>query len=123
MLSSAPSPKKIVGIRVSVMWESCERTTYYVELRTDEGFTMTPMSHRTGSLYTNFEGLTKDEARERALCDAHEWGDFLCIPVDVFMEEIDFCGMKVRVKREPDFVMETYSTRRILAERRKAGEK
>ena len=106
-------PKHIVAIRVYSLWETCERTTYYVELRTDEGFTMTPSGYATGSVYTNFEGLSKEEARNRALLDAITWADFLGLTVEPLMED--------GVEQKPTgFVMTPYTTRRKLAAR-KAG--
>lgn len=101
--------KKIVRIRVFKTWESCERTTFYVELTTDEGFTMTPRSWATGSIYTNHEGLSIEEARDRALTDANEWGDFLQITVEPYEED--------GVIYTPSFPLELYTTRRELAER------
>jgi hypothetical protein len=100
----------IIGIRVVKTWETCERTTYYIELRTDEGFTMTPSSHRTRSIYTDFVGLTKDEARDRALIDANTWADFLGLTVDAYVED--------GVERQPSMHFETYTTRRKLAARK-----
>jgi hypothetical protein len=96
--------KKIVSIRVTKSYESCERTTYWVELKTDEGLTMTPESFATGSIYTDYIGLSKDEARDRALMTAHEWGDFLDIEVTPYIEE--------GVAYEPSMKMETYTGQR-----------
>lgn len=104
------SPHKIVRIRVFSTWETCERTTFFVELTTDEGMSMTPASYRTGSLYTNFEGLGLAEARDRALIDAHEWGDFLGVTVEPFVME----GVTI----EPSMTMKTFTTRRELKARR-----
>ena len=102
--------KRIVRIRVTAMHESCQRWTFYVELTTDEGFTMTPCCHVTGSLYTDFKGLSKEEACERAVTEAMEWGDFLLIPVDPYVLD----GVLV----EPDILMDTYTGQREdLAER------
>ncbi len=101
--------RRIVRIRVFSMYESCQRTTYFVELTTDEGFTMTPCSHRTGSVYTDFQGLSKEEARERAVIEAQEWADLLMLPMEPFEED----GVLV----EPAFLMDTYTTRRELAAR------
>lgn len=103
--------QKIVSIRVFKTWETCERTTFYVQLTTDEGFTMTPCSHRTGSIYTNFEGLSVDEARDRALMDAHEWSDFLKIDLEPYVEE--------GVTYEPSMTLNTFTTRRTLRDREK----
>jgi hypothetical protein len=113
------TPKNIVSISVFSMWESCERTTYFVRLKTDEGFDMTPASYRTGSVYTNFEGLTKEEARERAMMDAASWGDFLCIPVTPLIETID--GVETEMK--PKRTFDSYGMRREMAKRREAGAK
>jgi hypothetical protein len=108
------TPNKIVAINVFSMWESCQRTTYYVRVTTDEGFTKEVESHRTGSVYTNFEGLTKEEARDRALIDANTWSDFLGIPVDPYVED--------GITYEPSMEFETYTMRRELAARRAAKE-
>ena len=105
------TPKNIVGIRVFSMWETCERTTYYVELRTDEGFAMTPAGYATGSVYTNFEGPSKEEARNRALLDAITWADFLGLRVEPLIED--------GVEQKPTgFVITPYTTRRKLAARK-----
>lgn len=104
---------KIVKIRITRMWETCNRTTFYVELETDEGFTMTPSGHATGSDYTNGEGLSVEEARDRALIDAADWSDFLQIPVEPYVEE--------GVTYEPNMRFSRYTNRRVLAERGKRG--
>jgi hypothetical protein len=101
--------QQIVSIRVFSTHESCERTTYYVELITDEGFTMTPCGHATGSIYTDHVGLSKEEARERALCDAADWGDFLQIEPEPLVEDGDVI--------EPEFKFTRYTIRRKLRER------
>lgn len=103
-------PNKIVRVRVTSMWESCNRTTFYVELTTDEGFTMTPCGHATGSDYTNGEGLTIEEARDRAVTDAGTWGDFLRITPEPFMVD----GAEIK----PSVPLNFYTTRRELAKRR-----
>jgi hypothetical protein len=95
---------KIVSIRVFSTYESCERTTYYVELTSDEGFTMTPCSHATGSIYTDHAGLSKEEARERALIDAADWGDYLNIEPEPLVED----GVVI----EPTFKFQKYTLRR-----------
>lgn len=95
---------RIVEIKVLRMYESCQRTTYLVELTTDEGFTMTPEAFATGSLYTKFEGLSKKEARDRALTSAHDWADFLRLDVTPFVED--------GITYEPEMKLETYTMRR-----------
>lgn len=107
--------KTIIAIRVFKMWETCERTTYYVELTTDEGFTMTPSGHATGSIYTNGQGLSIEQARDRALIDAASWGDFLGIEVEPYIED--------DITHTPSMTLNTYSTRRILKERSAAKSK
>jgi len=85
--------RKIVQILVVPMYESCERTTYYVRLVTDEGFHTEPCAHRTGSVHMEdgvrvvVPGLSLDEARQRALCDAGDWADLLEIPMDPYVED------------------------------------
>lgn len=99
----------ITRIRVLRMDESCERTTFLVELKTDEGFTMTPCHHRTGSTYTKGVGLSVDEARDRAITEALEWGDLLRMPVEPYAED--------GVTYESSMPLETYTTQRELAAR------
>lgn len=108
-MTEGHTPELIERIRVVSMWESCNRTTFYVELTNDEGFTMTPCAHATGSDYTNGEGLTIEEARDRAVTDAGTWGDFLRITPEPFIVD----GVEIK----PRIPMEFYTTRRILAER------
>lgn len=103
---------KVVGIRVVRLWESCDRTTFFVELVTDEGFTMTPQSFRTGSERPKIDGISVEEARDRALITADTWGDFLGIVPEPFEHE--------GVTYEPHMTMRPYETRRLLAERKKA---
>lgn len=102
----------IVRITVKRMYESCERTTFYVMLISDEGFDMCAASHRTGSVYTDHEGLSIEEARDRALIDAADWGDFLGIAVDPFLGDD---GEPI----EPSMTFDKYAIRRRLASRRR----
>lgn len=101
---------QIVEIVVKKMTESCERTTFYVNAYTDEGYSMTVASHQTGSIYTNHEGLSVEEARERALIDAADWGDFLLIEPTAYKED----GKII----EPSFTFDRFDTRRVLKERK-----
>lgn len=100
---------KIVKISLIHMYESCVRHTFYVIAETDEGYTKSVSSHRTGSLHPFVEGLTLDEARDRALIDAADWGDFLQLEVTPF--EMDY-----RIW-EPSMRFDIYKTRRELDER------
>jgi hypothetical protein len=100
----------ITKISLMMTWESCERTTYYIVLTNDEGFTLTPDAHRTGSIYTNHEGLTKEEARDRALIDAHNWSDFLQIPFTPYVEE--------DVVYEPSMTFNSFTMRREMQKRK-----
>lgn len=108
-------PLKPVGsdtiVSVSVFWmhESCERTTFYVRVKTAEGFTKEVEAHRTGSVYTNGEGLSIEAARDRALIDAATWGDFLGITPDPFV----FDGEVI----EPSMRFQTYTYQRERAKR------
>ena len=77
----------IVSISILKMYESCERTSFYVQLTSDEGFTMTAAGHQTGSVYTNGEGLSIEVARDRALIDAATWADFLQLEVEPFTDD------------------------------------
>ncbi len=97
---------KIVRIYVSHMYESCERHTFYVVAKTDEGFTKEVEGHCTGSVYTNHEGLSIEEARDRALIDAATWGDFLNIDPDPFVMD--------GKTHEPSMKFNTYTYRRKL---------
>lgn len=94
----------IVKIRVITMSESCNRTTFNVELTTNEGYTMTPSGFETASDYTGGKGLSIEEARDRALTEAHQWADFLNLSVEPFIQD--------GVAHEPSFKLETYATRR-----------
>ena len=103
---------QVVKIRVTRYWESCERTTFYVELETDEGFTMQVAGYATGSVYTNHEGLSVGEARDRALIDAADWGDFLGIEPEPYADPStgQFCL--------PSMTFDKYSNQRAMAEKR-----
>ncbi|PAL23588.1 hypothetical protein [Sphingopyxis sp. GW247-27LB] len=101
---------RITRIHVTRIYESCERITFFVQVTTDEGFEMTVVSHATGSIYTDGKGLTVDEARDRALTDAADWGDFLRIAPDPFLVDGYIVDPKLRFER--------FTTRRVLAERR-----
>lgn len=103
---------RIVSIAVYSIYESCERTTFYVRAKTDEGLTKEVEGHRTGSIYTNHEGLSIEEARDRALIDAATWADFLGIKPDPFVED--------GVTYEPSMVLLTYTYQREAQERRAA---
>lgn len=109
---------KIVRISVFGMYESCERWTYYVRATTDEGMTKEVEGHVTGSLYTEVDGvrqgLTRDEARDRALIDAATWGDFLGITPEPFKEKDD---NGVEQTYEPSMVFHFYRNRRAMKER------
>lgn len=102
--------RHFVKISVMSMYETCERTTFYVQLETDEGFTMTAASFATGSIYTNGEGLSIDEALDRALITAADWGDLLEI------EPEPFSLMHGVV--EPSMKFDRYTHRRELKERK-----
>jgi len=112
---------QIVNIRVHRMDESCKRATFYVRLTTDEGFSMEVAGHRTGHEYRDPDtqemvvvpGLSVEEARDRALMDAADWGDFLRLAIDPYVEEGSVISPKMR--------FETYETRRILAARSSQG--
>lgn len=85
--------RKIVEVSVVRMDESCERTTYYVRLTTDEGFHTEPCAHRTGSVHmvegerVVTPGLPIEEAMQRALSDAGDWSDLLQIPMTPYVEK------------------------------------
>jgi hypothetical protein len=95
---------KVQHVRVYYMYESCERHTYAVQLVNDEGFTMDPASYRTGSVYNNFEGLSREEARDRALIDAADWADFFDIEPKPFIEDGEI--------HTPSMTFDKYSDRR-----------
>lgn len=102
---------KIVKISILYMYETCERHNYYVRATTDEGMTKEVEGHRTGSLYTNFEGLSRDEARDRALIDAATWGDFLGITPTPYVED--------GVTYEPTMTFDSYTHQREMDEERR----
>lgn len=106
---------KIVKISILYMYESCERHNYYVRATTDEGMTKEVDGHRTGSLYNNFEGLSREEARDRTLIDAATWGDFLGITPEPYYED--------GVLYEPSMTFDSYACQRELDARRKAKAK
>ncbi len=70
---------KIVSISIKRGVESNQRTTYYVMAMNDEGFEMTLDAFSTGYQAGNafVEGLSQDEALDRAATTAEDWGDFL----------------------------------------------
>lgn len=103
--------RHIVKIDIFRMTESCDRTTYFVRLTTDEGMTMTPSSFASHCLYDDIagrQGLSVTEARDRALTEAHEWGDFLEIEVTPYRED--------GITYEPSLPFETYTMRRESGE-------
>jgi hypothetical protein len=85
--------RKIVQVSVVRMDESCERTTYFVRLTTDEGFHTEPCGHRTGSVHVVdgerivTPGLDIKEALQRALSDAGDWADLLEIEMTPYEED------------------------------------
>jgi hypothetical protein len=118
-----PSPGSITKIRVFKMEESCKRTTFFVELTSDEGFTITPCSHCTGHEHRGLDGkmvqvpgLSIEEARNRALIEAATWADFLRTTPEPYLDE-DGGTVSPKMHYLP------YETRRVLAQRRiDAGE-
>lgn len=112
---AVPVSHQIVAVRITRMYESCERTTYYVDLVSSEGFTNTVAAHATGSIYTDHVGLSVEEARDRALIDADTWADFFGLTPTPYAEE--------GVTYEPSMLMRRYETRRVLAARRAAKER
>lgn len=101
---------RIVQLSIFHMYESCDRHSYYVRATTDEGMTKEVDGYRTGSTYNDYDGLTRDEARDRALTDAETWGDFLGITPDPYIEDGVLC--------EPLMMFDTYTTQRELAARK-----
>ncbi|MEQ6332974.1 hypothetical protein [Sphingobium sp. MK2] len=112
--NTLPQAHAVTAIRITRMYESCERTTYYVDLVSSEGFTNTVAAHVTGSVYNNHVGLSVEEARDRALIDADTWADFFGVKPEPYLEE--------GVTYEPSMLMRRYETRRVLAARRAAEE-
>lgn len=101
-------PKAIIAVSVRVLWESCDRWTYYVRLESEEGFDKTPVSFRTGSKMNNYEGLSREQARDQALIEAAGWADFLDLTPTPF---VDRDGETY----EPSMVFRSYSGRRQIA--------
>lgn len=98
----------VTAVKVKALWESCDRWTYYVSLETDEGFDKTPVSFRTGSKMNNYEGLSRERARDQALIEAAGWADFFGIAPTPF---VDDDGRTY----EPSMVFRSYSGRRRIA--------
>jgi hypothetical protein len=99
--------RRIVRVDVYRTYETCDRTTYYVRLTTDEGFTMDPESFASHCVYDDMagrKGLSVEEARDRALTTAHEWADFLQLEVTPYVEK--------GVTYEPLMTFDTYAMRR-----------
>jgi hypothetical protein len=118
----------ITRVRVNRMYESCERHTFFVELTNHEGFTTTPSSWATGSLYKQedsrkarsqlvkmgydpgpeaypqHQGLSLEEARDRALTDAADWADFFDIKPDPFIVD----GVEIK----PMLTFDSYTMQR-----------
>ena len=99
------TPHAIVAISVVRLTESCRRTTYYVRLTTDEGFTTEPVSHCTGHEHMQdgelvvVPGLSAADALQRALYDAGDWSDLLGIPVDPYEEDGQIVVPTMRPRR------------------------
>ncbi len=108
---------RIVSISVVRFTESCKRTTYYVRLTTDEGFTTEPVSHRTGHEYVEdgqrvvVPGQSAAEALVAAFSSADHWSDLLGIPVDPYEED----GVVVE---PPTPVVRRFEMQRKIAARR-----
>ncbi len=79
--------RDIKRVRVLKMWETCERTTFFVELTNDAGETITPEAFATGSVYTNHEGLSIEEARDRALIQVVTWAAFFGIKPEPYVDD------------------------------------
>lgn len=101
---------QVVKIYVARMYESCERTTFFVTLKTDEGMEKTPDSFCTGSVYTDHVGLSVEEARDRALIMADQWGDFLNIHVEPYVED--------GATYTPSMRLDTYTNERLCRSKR-----
>lgn len=107
----------IIRVAIVRMTESCERTTYYVRLVTDEGYTIEPNSHRTGHAYmedgvrVEVPGLSIEEARARTFYDAGDWADLLGLSVDPYEEDGVTHGPTMRPRRRFE-MQRTMATRR-----------
>lgn len=99
--------RHIVKVDVYRMTETCNRTTYFVRLTTDEGFTLDPEAHRSHCDYDDMNGTTGlsiEKARDYALMTAASWADFLDIPVTPYYED--------GVLYEPSMLFESYTMQR-----------
>lgn len=108
----------INGIHIKRMTESCARTTYYVDIISDEGFVKTVEGHKTGHFFmqdgerVEVPGLSIEEARDRALIDANTWADFLGLTLEPYEED--------GVVHSASMAFHTYTMRREMSARRTA---
>lgn len=79
--------KNVTKVFVTYMHESCQRHTYWATIVNDQGQQIEGYSKQTGSLYNNFEGLTREQAREQILYHAQEWADFFGISLQPYVED------------------------------------
>lgn len=99
----------IVKIEILYMYESCERHSYFVRVTTNEGLTREVEGHQSSSIY-NPEGISREEARDRALIDAATWGDFLGITPEPYIEDGEVIS--------PSMKFNTYTYQREMAKKR-----
>lgn len=108
-----PGIAAIADLRIEPRRESNERWTYWLNLVSDEGFSISLTSHQTGGTHNDFAGLTRDEARRNALIDAARWSDFLEFDMPAFVDKDG------RTYEEPG-ALRPYRNRRMLKRRAKA---
>jgi len=97
----------VVKVDVYRMTESCERTTYFVRLTSDEGLTKDADSFASHCIYDDMngtKGLPVEEARDRALTTAADWADFFKLEVTPFYED--------GVLHEPLMTFDIYTAQR-----------
>ena len=104
-------PGTTVAVRVQGRWETCDRWTYTVQLESGEGYTKDAVSFRTGSKVNDYVGLTRDEARERALIEAVGWADFHQLEPVPFVEDDG-------KTYEPRYSFKSYEARRQMEARK-----
>ena len=92
--------KPVAAVYVGRMIETGDRPSYWVTIRNAAGQTITPSVFRAYD-FNGTEGLSNDDARDRALMEASEWADFFGIEMTPYIEG--------GVRYEPSMTLGAYS--------------